>query len=152
MSVIPGPFKPDQDSLASRDAGDRTLQEGLIHALPDSACPGSLGGLPESMGAEMGEVNKGHGHDLSNVEYSGPLHIYHCSVNTTTILTILKLLHLHFALTMSFRLPARTLWQASPKTATLPRVGTQTPRWRRHYAVTSNDNRTAIVTGSARGM
>ncbi|KAF1832298.1 acetoin dehydrogenase-like protein [Decorospora gaudefroyi] len=53
---------------------------------------------------------------------------------------------------MSFRLPARTLWQASPKFATIPRISSQAPSWRRHYAVSTDETRTAIVTGSARGI
>ncbi|KAF3039921.1 hypothetical protein E8E12_007042 [Didymella heteroderae] len=54
---------------------------------------------------------------------------------------------------MSFRLPARTIWQASPKLASLPRVVTQTPRWARGYATpATGGSRTAIVTGSSRGI
>ncbi|KAL1795989.1 hypothetical protein ACET3X_006213 [Alternaria dauci] len=53
---------------------------------------------------------------------------------------------------MSFRLPARTLWQAASRLTSIPRVASQTPRWARSYAVTSDQNRTAIVTGSARGI
>ncbi|KAF2027064.1 acetoin dehydrogenase-like protein [Setomelanomma holmii] len=52
---------------------------------------------------------------------------------------------------MPFRLPARTLWQASPKLAILPRAATLTPRWTRHYAI-EQSGRTAIVTGSSRGI
>jgi hypothetical protein len=53
--------------------------------------------------------------------------------------------------TMSFRLPARALWQSSPKLTLLPRASTLVPRWTRSYA-TEQQNRTAIVTGSSRGM
>ena len=40
------------------------------------------------MGAEMGEVNKGHGHDLSDVQHSGSLHSSYLCAIATTILTI----------------------------------------------------------------
>ncbi|EUC41299.1 hypothetical protein COCMIDRAFT_106549 [Bipolaris oryzae ATCC 44560] len=53
---------------------------------------------------------------------------------------------------MSIRLPAGILWRASLKVTPLPRVSSQAPRWTRNYAVTSHDKRTAIVTGSARGI
>ncbi|KAF1942218.1 3-oxoacyl-reductase [Clathrospora elynae] len=53
---------------------------------------------------------------------------------------------------MAFRLPARTIWRASPKFAAIPRISTQAPRWKRKYAVSTDENRTAIVTGSARGI
>ncbi|CAG5152890.1 uncharacterized protein ALTATR162_LOCUS2951 [Alternaria atra] len=53
---------------------------------------------------------------------------------------------------MSFRLPVRTLRQSTPRFANLPKAVSQTPRWARSYAVTSDQNRTAIVTGSARGI
>ncbi|CAO2653680.1 Nn.00g030910.m01.CDS01 [Neocucurbitaria sp. VM-36] len=55
---------------------------------------------------------------------------------------------------MALRLPVRALWQASPKLAILPRISTQVPRWTRSYATppVEQQNRTAIVTGSARGI
>ncbi|KAF2194249.1 acetoin dehydrogenase-like protein [Zopfia rhizophila CBS 207.26] len=56
---------------------------------------------------------------------------------------------------MAFRLQPRSFWQASSKLASLPRVAAaQTPRWIRKYATPTMDqqNRTAIVTGSARGI
>ncbi|KAF2127797.1 3-oxoacyl-reductase [Dothidotthia symphoricarpi CBS 119687] len=54
---------------------------------------------------------------------------------------------------MSFRLPARTLWQASPKLTSLPPLSTQAARWSRNYAAPkSEQSRTAIVTGSSRGI
>ncbi|KAH8723694.1 acetoin dehydrogenase-like protein [Phaeosphaeriaceae sp. PMI808] len=52
---------------------------------------------------------------------------------------------------MVFRIPARTLWQASPKLTMLPRVSTSAPRLMRNYAI-QQGNRTAIVTGSSRGI
>ncbi|OAL03034.1 3-oxoacyl-reductase [Phaeosphaeriaceae sp. SRC1lsM3a] len=52
---------------------------------------------------------------------------------------------------MAFRLPARTIWQSSPKLAMLPRTSTILPRWSRNYA-TEQQGRTAIVTGSSRGI
>ncbi|KAF3051806.1 hypothetical protein E8E11_000753 [Didymella keratinophila] len=54
---------------------------------------------------------------------------------------------------MSFRLPARALWQAPPKFVPLPRIATQAPRWTRAYASpAAGGSRTAIVTGSSRGI
>ncbi|UPX10278.1 uncharacterized protein EKO05_0000945 [Ascochyta rabiei] len=55
---------------------------------------------------------------------------------------------------MSLPLPARTVWQASPRIATLSRVSTQTPPWTtRNYATpAARESRTAIVTGSSRGI
>ncbi|KAF1850687.1 acetoin dehydrogenase-like protein [Cucurbitaria berberidis CBS 394.84] len=54
---------------------------------------------------------------------------------------------------MALRLPGRALWQASPRLATLSRVSTQAPRWTRSYAIPPlEENRTAIVTGSSRGI
>ncbi|EMD86013.1 hypothetical protein COCHEDRAFT_1160947 [Bipolaris maydis C5] len=44
------------------------------------------------------------------------------------------------------------LWRASLRAAPLPRVANQAPQRTRNYAVTSNGKRTAIVTGSARGI
>ncbi|KAF1968509.1 acetoin dehydrogenase-like protein [Bimuria novae-zelandiae CBS 107.79] len=54
---------------------------------------------------------------------------------------------------MAFRIPARTLWQAPSKLATILRA-TQAPSLIRRYAVPTveQQNRTAIVTGSARGI
>jgi hypothetical protein len=52
---------------------------------------------------------------------------------------------------MALRLPARTLWQASPKVSMLPRVSALLPQRTRGYA-TEQQTRTAIVTGSSRGM
>ncbi|KAJ4289212.1 hypothetical protein N0V90_011554 [Kalmusia sp. IMI 367209] len=55
---------------------------------------------------------------------------------------------------MAFRIPARALWQASSKLTTYPRVAPQTPASVRRYAIPTSDqqNRSAIVTGSARGI
>ncbi|KAJ6283516.1 hypothetical protein J3E71DRAFT_239633 [Bipolaris maydis] len=53
---------------------------------------------------------------------------------------------------MSIRLPVGMLWRASLRAAPLPRVANQAPQRTRNYAVTSNGKRTAIVTGSARGI
>jgi acetoin reductase-like protein len=53
---------------------------------------------------------------------------------------------------MSVRLPLRVLRQASLNPVALPRITSHAPRWTRNYAVASNDKRTAIVTGSARGI
>lgn len=53
---------------------------------------------------------------------------------------------------MSVRLPLRVLRQASLHPTSLPRITSQGSRWTRSYAVASNDKRTAIVTGSARGI
>ncbi|KAJ4336643.1 hypothetical protein N0V87_005205 [Didymella glomerata] len=54
---------------------------------------------------------------------------------------------------MSFHPPARMLWQASPKLTTLRPVATQAPRWARAYASpAAGGSRTAIVTGSSRGI
>jgi len=52
---------------------------------------------------------------------------------------------------MALRLPARTLWQASPKLSILPRASALLPQWARSYA-TEQQKRTAIVTGSSRGI
>lgn len=56
------------------------------------------------------------------------------------------------ALIMFSRLPARKVWQALPKTTPPSRVPTQVPRWTRKYATPAGESRTAIVTGSSRGM
>ncbi|EUC30204.1 hypothetical protein COCCADRAFT_104471 [Bipolaris zeicola 26-R-13] len=53
---------------------------------------------------------------------------------------------------MFIRLPVGTLCRASLRAAPLPRVASQAPQWTRNYSVTSNDKKTAIVTGSARGI
>jgi hypothetical protein len=53
--------------------------------------------------------------------------------------------------TMSFRLPSQKLSQAFPKVTMLSRASTLAPRWARNYA-TEQQGRTAIVTGSSRGM
>lgn len=52
---------------------------------------------------------------------------------------------------MALRLPARTLWKTSPKLSTLPRASAVLPQWTRNYA-TDQQKRTAIVTGSSRGI
>ncbi|KAF2639685.1 NAD(P)-binding protein, partial [Massarina eburnea CBS 473.64] len=55
---------------------------------------------------------------------------------------------------MPFRVPARTLWQASPKLSALSRTSSQAPQRARRYVTptTEQKSRTAIVTGSARGI
>ncbi|KAH4354649.1 hypothetical protein HBH70_169990 [Parastagonospora nodorum] len=51
---------------------------------------------------------------------------------------------------MTSHLSARILWRALPKFSNLP-ASSQTPRWTRSYA-TDQRSRTAIVTGSSRGI
>ncbi|EDU47966.1 acetoin dehydrogenase [Pyrenophora tritici-repentis] len=46
----------------------------------------------------------------------------------------------------------RTLVCALPKLTNIPRIVIQAPRWTRNYASTAEKDRTAIVTGSARGI
>ncbi|CAI6233456.1 unnamed protein product [Periconia digitata] len=58
---------------------------------------------------------------------------------------------------MPFRIPARTLWQASKgsmKPYSFAPINSKTPQWTRRYAASSTEppTRTAIVTGSARGI
>ncbi|KAF2450264.1 acetoin dehydrogenase-like protein [Karstenula rhodostoma CBS 690.94] len=55
---------------------------------------------------------------------------------------------------MAFRIPARTVLTASSKLVVTPRVAAPSCNWVRRYAIptTEQQNRTAIVTGSARGI
>ncbi|OAL47495.1 acetoin dehydrogenase-like protein [Pyrenochaeta sp. DS3sAY3a] len=54
---------------------------------------------------------------------------------------------------MALRVPAPSLWQTSSRLTTISRVSTQAPRWMRYYATPPvGQNRTAIVTGSSRGI
>ncbi|ORY18597.1 acetoin dehydrogenase-like protein [Clohesyomyces aquaticus] len=52
---------------------------------------------------------------------------------------------------MAFRVQSQSFWRATAKLATVPRVTTPAPQWIRNYAVDQR-KRTAIVTGSARGI
>jgi NAD(P)-dependent dehydrogenase (short-subunit alcohol dehydrogenase family) len=56
---------------------------------------------------------------------------------------------------MAFKLPSRTLWQSASKLTSLPRVTSQAPSFIRTYATppsSDQQNKTAIVTGSSRGI
>ncbi|OSS52339.1 hypothetical protein B5807_02584 [Epicoccum nigrum] len=54
---------------------------------------------------------------------------------------------------MSIHIPARTLCQATFRSAITARAVTQVPRWARSYATpAAGSSRTAIVTGSSRGI
>ncbi|KAF1912878.1 acetoin dehydrogenase-like protein [Ampelomyces quisqualis] len=52
---------------------------------------------------------------------------------------------------MALRFSARTLWQTPPNLPMLPRASALLPQWTRSYA-TEQQKRTAIVTGSSRGI
>ncbi|KAF2999028.1 hypothetical protein E8E13_008279 [Curvularia kusanoi] len=53
---------------------------------------------------------------------------------------------------MSIRLPARATWQAALNYTTTAHIANQAPRWARNYATSATGSRTAIVTGSSRGI
>ncbi|KAF2846656.1 acetoin dehydrogenase-like protein [Plenodomus tracheiphilus IPT5] len=52
---------------------------------------------------------------------------------------------------MALNLRARTLWRSASNVTASPRVFSQAPQWTRRYT-TPASNRTAIVTGSSRGI
>ncbi|CBX99310.1 hypothetical protein IAQ61_000556 [Plenodomus lingam] len=54
---------------------------------------------------------------------------------------------------MAINLRARALWQTASSSTTVPRFLTQSPQWARRYTTPASEGpRTAIVTGSARGI